>query len=346
MGKTLAALVLAVMLAGAAAAPARAASAEAPLARTEQVLWTTCTLTLYRGGSAAALDAVFERLREIQGRMSTDVAGSALEAIAASAGRAPVPVTEDVLEVTRRALEIARLSGGLFDPTVGPLIAVWKINTADPQIPAAADIAAARSLVDWREVVVDEAARTVFLRRAGMRLDLGGLVKGYAADEAVRILTAAGVSSAIVDLGGDIYAMGSAPAGQPWRIGVQAPEAGRGSFLGVLSVSGMSVVTSGVYEHFFIKDGRRYHHLMDTRTGWPVDNGLASVTVAARSSMDADGLALALFAMGPREGMALAERLGLHAVMVDGDRRVFITPHTRGIFTLTDTTYRLADPLP
>ena len=314
-----------------------------PLSETEQVLWTTCTITLYDHPSKQSLDKCFARLREIHARMSVGVPGSELDEIDAAAGKAPVRVTEDVLLVTLKALQLAQISDGLFDPTVGPLISVWKINQEHPEIPSAREIAAALSLVSWKDVVVDEAARTIFLKRAGMQLDLGALVKGYAADEAVRILSARGVKSAIIDLGGDIFAMGNGQSGRPWRIGVQNPDTERGSYLGIAEVTSRSVVTSGVYEHFFIKNGKRYHHLMDTRTGYPVDNGLESVTVITGSSMDADGYGLALFCMGKKAGLALGEKLGLGVIMADVNHKVYATPETKRYFTITDPGFSYGD---
>ncbi len=319
------------------------AAADAPLSRTEEVLWTTCTIRLYDHADKRVLDAAFDRLREIDTRLSVGVPSSQLEAVAAAAGRKPVPVGEDVLFVTKKALQIAELSHGLFDPTVGPLIAIWQINKAYPDVPKAADIARALALVNWRDVVIDSAAKTILLRRNGMQLDLGGLVKGYAADETVGILSAAGVRSAIIDLGGDIFAMGSAPNGREWRIGVQNPDAGRGVYFGIARVIGKSVVTSGVYEHFFEKAGKRYHHIMDTRTGYPVDNGLESVTVITKSSINADGFGLALFCLGKKDGIELGNRLGLGVIMVDSKHRVFVTSGTKEFFTITDPSFTYAN---
>ncbi|MGA2765610.1 MAG: FAD:protein FMN transferase [Spirochaetia bacterium] len=319
------------------------AAGDTPLSHTEQILWTTSTITLYDNANKKVLEATFDRLREINDRMSVNTPGSELDPVAAAAGRAPVPVTDDVLLVTRKALQLAELSHGLFDPTVGPLIKVWQINKAHPDVPKAADIAHARALVNWRDVVVDANAKTIFLRRSGMELDLGALVKGYAADEAARILSASGVRSAIIDLGGDIFALGRAPNGQPWRIGVQNPDAQRGAYLGIAKVIGKTVVTSGVYEHYFIKDGKRYHHIMDTRTGYPVDNGLESVTVITKSSMDADGLGLALFCMGKTGGIELGKRLGLGVIMVDSSHKVYVMPGTKQLFTVTDNDFTCAN---
>ena len=328
----LAALTLAVM-----------ATAE-PLSRSENVLWVTCTVTLYDHTDPTILDAVFARLRELHARLSVNIPGSELDAVSDAAGKMPVRVSEDVLTVVSRGLELSDLSGGLFDPTVGPLMKAWKMNTPDARIPDASSLAAARALVAWRDVVVDRPARTIYLRRPGMRLDAGGLLKGYAADETVRILRARGVRSAIVNLGGDIFALGRKPGGSPWQIGVQNPDDERGATIGVLSVTDRTVATSGVYEHFFVANGKRYHHIMDTRTGYPVDNGLESVTVVSTSGIDADGIALAVFCLGVDDGLALARRLGVDAVIVTSDHRLHVSDGARKILTVTSPGLPLATP--
>lgn len=190
--------------------------------------------------------------------------------------------------------------------------------------------------------MVDPTARTVYLKRPGMRLDAGGVLKGYAADEVVRILGSRGVRSALVDLGGDIFAMGHKPGGALWQIGIQNPDALRDTDFAVVAVAGKSVVTSGVYEHFFIQNGKRYHHIMDTRTGYPVDNGLTSVTVIADKSIDADGLATTLFCLGPRDGLALARRLGVETIMVTEDDRLYATEAAAREVTITDPAFTYA----
>jgi thiamine biosynthesis lipoprotein len=314
-----------------------------PLSRSEYVLWTQCAVTLYDHAEPGILDAVFQRLHELDARLSVNVPGSELDSVSNAAGRAPVRVGEDVFFVIGKGLHLADISGGLFDPTVGPLMQVWKMNGEDARVPAPAELARARALVNWRDVVMDPKARTIYVKRPGMRLDAGGLLKGYAADETVRILASHGVKSAIVDLGGDIYAMGSRPDGGPWRIGIQNPDAERGTTLGVVNVSGKSVVSSGVYEHFFVQNGKKYHHIMDTRTGYPVDNGLSQVTVISGESIDADGLGLTLFTLGPVKGLALAASVGIDAIMITVDHRMYATDGARRMLSLTDTSFSFAD---
>jgi thiamine biosynthesis lipoprotein len=326
----------------------RAAAAET--SRTDFVLGTVCSIRIVEGpareAAEAALNASFARLREIEDRMSVNKDGTELSRINAAAGRSAVPVTEDVLFVVGKALEYARLSEGAFDPSVGPLVKLWGIGTELARVPSKDEIDKARRLVDWRKVELDPVAKTVRLAERGMRLDLGAIAKGYAADEVELILKAAGVKAAIVDLGGNVYALGAKKGGVPWRIGVQVPDpsASRGEYLGIVEGRDFTVVTSGIYERFFEEGGKRYHHILDLGTGYPADNGLVSVTIVAGSSVDADGLSTSLFALGKERGMALAKGLpGVSVIMVDAAGKVYLSPGAGKVFKLTSKDYELAD---
>ena len=310
--------------------------------RTDFVIGTVCSIRILDGGSEAALDESFARLREIEERMSANAEGTAVDTINRGAGGPPVAVPSDVLDVVARALRFAGLSGGAFDPTIGPIVKLWSIGMEGERIPSDAEIAAALGLVGYRDVLVDREAGTVRLARAGMRIDLGAIAKGYAADEVARILEARGVKAAVVDLGGNVKVVGRKPDGSPWRIGIQDPFGDRGSYIGIAELdAGSTVVTSGVYERYFTgSDGTRYHHILDTATGRPVSNGLVSVTIITGASIDADGLSTTLFALGLDRGLALAASLpGVEAVFVDEGRRVYGTPGSKTVFKLLDDSF-------
>ncbi len=317
-------------------APLAGACAPRAMDRTELALGTVCSIRVLDGASDAALDAAFARLREIEATMSANAAGTVVDAVNRAAGAGPVPAPSDLRALARRALELAAASGGAFDPTVGPLVALWGIGFDTERVPAPEEIAAALPLVDRRGLVVDEAAGTLALARAGMRLDLGGIAKGYAADEVARILTEGGVKAAVIDLGGNVKVVGRKPDRKPWRVGIQNPFSDRGERLGLATLpGGYTVVTSGVYErHFSGADGVEYHHLLDPATGYPAGGGLVSVTVIAESSMDADGLSTALFVLGPERGFALAESYGVGAVFVRADKGVLMNERARAVFEL------------
>lgn len=311
----------------------------------ELALGTVCSIRVFDGFSEEALSAAFARIREIDATMSANAPGTALAAVNEAAGREAVRIPQDLRFVIKKALSYAELSGGAFDPSIGPLVKLWNIGMEGERVPSVAELAAVLPLVDASAVTVDDEGGTAYLARQGMRLDLGAIAKGYAADEAARILAERGVKAAVVDLGGNIKVLGSKPDGKPWRVGIQNPADQRGAYLGIVELSGeATMVTSGVYERFFMgEDGLRYHHILDTRTGYPVRNGLQSITVIARSSIDADGLSTTLFAMGLELGMALAEKLpDVEAVFIDEGNRVYISSGLGSSFKLENPAFVLS----
>jgi thiamine biosynthesis lipoprotein len=323
-----------------------APKAESPMDRSEFVLGTVCSIRLLDGASKKALDAAFKRLSEIEATMSINTPGTIVGAVNEAAGIQAVKVPKDVLEVTLKALYYARLTENAFDPTIGPIVKLWNIGLEGERVPEPQEIQEALPLVDAGLVQIDGQASTVFLPQPGMLLDLGGIAKGYAADEVGRILVDHGVKAAVIDLGGNVKVVGNKPDGTKWRIGVQNPSDSRGAYIGIASLGeGATVVTSGVYERYFVDtDGRSYHHIFDTRTGYPVENDIFSVTVISRSSIDADSLSTALFAMGLQAGMALTERLDeVEAIFIDSANRVYLSSGLPGTFNLTDKSYTLAE---
>jgi thiamine biosynthesis lipoprotein len=288
---------------------------------------------------------IFDRLREIENLMSANREDSDLGRVNNAAGIAAVEVHPDTITVLKRAIRFAELSGGAFDPTVGPLVGLWGIGTDAERIPLEEEIAAVLPLIDWRDIGIDEDARTVFLAQPGMRLDLGAIAKGYAADEAARIIKAAGIPRALIDLGGNIIVLGvSLRDGGDWKVGIQNPAEGRGAYFGIAEVRDKTLVTSGVYERFFEDpvSGKKYHHILSTRDGYPVDNGLLSVTIIGDSSIDADALSTSLFALGFEAGSTLAESMdNTEAVFVFTDLSVRGTSGAFAAFTITDEDFSM-----
>ncbi|MDR2078754.1 MAG: FAD:protein FMN transferase [Treponema sp.] len=316
--------------------------------QSEFVLGTVCAVSLYDHGSPKIYRKIFDRLREIENLMSANIEDSDLRRINRASGIEAVKVHPDTILVLKRALHFAELSGGAFDPSVGPLVKLWDIGSGADRVPGEEEIAAVLPLINWKDIVIDEDAVTVFLRQPGMCLDLGAIAKGYAADEAAGIVRAAGIKRALIDLGGNILVYGTKRDGSSWRVGIQNPVESRGAYFGIAEVQNMppgsgilpgskTMVTSGVYERFFEFDGKRYHHILSTRSGRPVDNGLLSVTVISGSSIDADALSTALFALGYEKGSILAESLdATEAIFVFADLSVRGTSGAFGYFNLTD----------
>ena len=314
-----------------------------PISRSELVMDTPCTITITQGGSESILDAVFARLEQIDGELSEQNPSSEIAAVNAAAGLHPVKVGDDAIAMLRKDLGYAEMSDGAFDPSVGPLVKLWGIGTDHARLPSKEEVKASLALVGWKDVVLDEQARTIFLKRKGMAIDLGSGTKGYATDEVVKILRSRGVKAAIIDLGGNIFVVGSKSAGKAWRVGLQDPSGTRGNYLGIASLVDKTMVTSGIYERYFEKDGKLYHHIFDTRTGYPVDNGLVSLTIVADKSFDADGCTTMLFALGREKGMELGRRLGLDVIAVDDQKRVYISAGVSKYFEITNPDYKLAE---
>ena len=309
--------------------------------RIDFALGTVCTVTLYDQGQNRVYNDIFSRIYEIENLMSVNIPSSDISRINAVAGIMPVQVHEDTFKVIERAVYYAGLSGGAFDPTVGPLVSLWDIGGQNQRIPSQNEIEEALPLVNWRNIELNPSSRSVFLKRAGMALDLGSIAKGYAADEAVKVITKTGIKRALIDLGGNIVTFGIKKDRSPWRVGIQNPLSQRGAVIGYVQITQplSTVVTSGVYERSFEENGIRYHHLFSPERGYPVQNGLLSVTLITDVSMDADALSTAVFVLGYERGMALLDSLPeTEAVFVFEDLSILTTPGAN--FTLIDGTFR------
>jgi thiamine biosynthesis lipoprotein len=257
----------------------------------------------------AALDAVDRR-------MSMFRADSELSAFN-RAGRAPFTMSAELFEVFAAAQEISRWSDGAFDITVAPLVEAWGFGTAKRRaVPADADLRASRAAVDWRGLALDPPTRTVAKARSSMQTDLGGIAQGYGVDAAAAVLDGHGVEHYLVEVSGEVRTRGLNAQGEPWRIGIEEPDAMPQRARHIVPLSGRSMATSGDYRNYFEQDGQRYSHEIDPATGAPIRHSLCSVTVIAASCMRADALATALIVLGPQRGLALAEAGGLAAQFI------------------------------
>ena len=274
----------------------------------------------------AALDAAVAELRRIEDVM-TDWRPSPLEELNAAAGRGPVRVPPELAEILALAGEVSALTDGAFDVTFAGAGRLWDFRARPPRVPSDEVLARALRDVGWRRVRVDIASSTVELE-AGTRIGLGGIAQGFGADRAMAVLREHGVEHAIVNVSGDVKALGRR-FDEPWEIAIVHPRR-REHVIAVLPVSNTCVVTSGDYERFFELDGRRYHHILDPRTGRP-SNGCMSATVVAPDATLADALATGLCVMGAERGMELVERLPrVEALLVDLEGRVHVSSGLRG----------------
>ena len=305
---------------------------------------TPCTVTLYGKAPDAHFDAVFSRVEEIEAQLNIYDETSALSGLNRGSGLGPVAVTEALFSVVKHGIAYSQLTDGVFDITVGPVQLLWGVGGDSPSVPGARDLDAALDLVDFRKIVLLDRGSRILLEKKGMIIDLGGIAIGYAADEAAAVLKRLGRRHALVDFGGTLMAIGGRPEGIPWRIGIRHPDGTHGENLAIVKVTDAAVVTTAKYERFFEEKGIRYHHIIDTKNGYPVENGVTSVTIVTDSSIKADALSTAVFALGLDAGLELVEGFdGVEAVIVTDSRKVYLTDGVRDAFTLLDTRYTVAE---
>jgi thiamine biosynthesis lipoprotein len=282
----------------------------------------------------AAFAAVFAEFDRLDRMMSVWKPDSEIVRLNAAAGDHAVPVSPELIEVLERARTISEWTGGKFDVTFAALSDLWKFDQdQDNTIPDPLEVKRRLALIDYRNLIVDEHARTAFLTRKGMRAHLGGIGKGYAVERSVSIVRARGLRDFMIQAGGDLY-VGGQHGDRPWRLGVKDPRGQGDASFGTVELSDATFSTSGDYERFFMKDGRRYHHIIDPTTGEPA-RGCRSVTIVAPSATIADGLSTGVFLLGPVEGMALIERLpDVEGVIVSAANQVLVSSGLRKRFNL------------
>lgn len=297
-------------------------------------------LKLFQHDEALAA-RVFRLIKQLENLLTVNRSPSEVMAINQAAGSHPVVVSPLVFDLIARARDVSILEGSLFNFTIGPLVKRWKIGFQGDSVPPADELAALLSLTNPHHVVLDRQARSVFLQRRGMEIDLGAIAKGYIADRVRDYLRQQGVEQALINLGGNVQTVGGA-AEQGWAIGLKQPFGEPDALIGVINVEGKSVVTSGVYERYFELNGQRYHHILDPRTGYPLDNELLSVTIISGDSIDGDIWTTLLYGMGVENSLACLQQIpDIEAVFVTRDRQVICSSQRQFRFTLLDDDYQL-----
>ncbi len=269
-----------------------------------------------------AINVAFDRMRQIDQRMSDYREDSEISKIKRAAGKAPVAVSHETFAMIQKAIEYSKQTDGAFDMTVRPLVALWRDRTEEGKSPAQIppnnappseqEILATLRLVGYDKIVLDPAGQTVWLPERGMSIDLGAIAKGYAVDEAIRVLRAHGVENSLVNAGGDLYAAGINEDGKPWTVLLRDPYEKDRSKIRVwkdlkLHLTDKAVTTSGNYERYILIGGQRFNHILDPRTGRPV-KALDSVTVVAGSCLEADVLSTVITVVGVQSGLELLKQ--------------------------------------
>ena len=308
-------------------------------------LGTIVRLTAYGSDKKAldtALDDSMSEMTRLENLLSVNIISSDVSKINRAAGKNAVIVNAETEEVILKAVKWARESNGAFDPSIGRLVKLWGIGTSSAHIPEQDEINKIKNRVDYRHIELKplSGGKYKVFAGEGQSLDLGGIAKGWIADRVAEVMKKNGVSSAIIDLGGNIVVIGKSPKGKQWKLGLQHPFKPRGEYFAVIDAEDISVVTSGPYERFFEAGGVRYHHIFDPATGYPAKSDLASVSVVGKSSADADALCTMLFVMGFDKSSAyLRKHNDIQSVLVviEGDKaKAVITPGLERSFRLKD----------
>jgi len=297
---------------------------------------TSITQRIYGGNAQQAAREVIDEIKRIEDEMTINKPGGEINKLNNSAGKAEIELSEETIYVLEKAKHFSSLSGGAFDVTIGPLVKAWDILGDNPRVPGDEELESLLRLVDYRDIDINREAGTASLKRPGQIADLGGIAKGYAGDRTVEIYKKHGIKSAFVNLGGNVVALGRKPDGSLWKIGIQDPRSSTGDYVCVIEIEDKAVVTSGDYQRFFEKDGKRYHHIIDPKTGYPANSGLISTTIVSDLSIDADALSTATFVMGLEKGLELIESLeGVDAVFITDDKKVYATENIKKVLTFS-----------
>ncbi|MBS2016005.1 MAG: FAD:protein FMN transferase [Deltaproteobacteria bacterium] len=284
----------------------------------------------------AAFDAAIAEIKRIEAIMTTWRPDSEISKINAAAGKAPVEVGDETLAIVKASIHTSEISEGTFDITFQTLHGLWKFDEdRDPHPPAEKDVKERLAFLGWKNIKVDEAKKTVMLTKERTQISLGGIAKGYAVDKAAAVLEKAGLTSFFVQAGGDLYAKGRKPDGHEWQAGIRDPRGVDSKWFALIPLSDHAFSTAGDYERSYIVDGKRFHHIIDPRTGFPA-TACRSVTIWAPTALQADEIDDAVFILGPEKGMALVESLdGVGAVIVDAKNRVHVSKRLQGKLIVT-----------
>ena len=282
------------------------------------------------------IDRTFSLIRELENTLSVHIDGSDLYNIKENAGLNPVTVSSVTYSVIQESLKYSQLTNGLFDVTAGPLIDLWAIDPPYGHVPTEDELNDVLKLIDYNKIDFMSDSQ-IYLEDSGMIINLGAIAKGTIADEAKSFLLQNGVASAFINLGGNVLLIGSKPDGSDFSIGIQNPFDDRGTYLMAVALSDKAIVSSGDYERYFEYDGVIYHHILNTKTGYPADTNIKQVSIIAPNSQMADALSTSVLLLGIEKGLELIKTFDdVEAVFVTKDQYIYITEGLRDKITFDD----------
>lgn len=308
-------------------------------------LGTVNEITLFnikKSQSEQILSKCDEILRDIENKMSDTIVSSDVSKINNNAGSF-VKVSSDTFFVIEEAIKYSNLSNGNFDITIGPISDLWAIGTEDARIPSKEEIQKYLNLVNYKNITLNKNDSSIKLEKDNMKIDLGAIAKGYAADVIANYLKSNNVNSAIINLGGNVYTIGNKSNNEPFTVGIQDPTMPRGNSIGNIKVSNKSVVTSGIYERYIESENKIYHHILNPSNGYPFDNELSSVTIISDKSISCDALSTSAFGLGLESGLNLIESIdNVDAIFITKNKEIYLTSNLSDKFTLTDNSFKIS----
>ncbi|MBI4685102.1 MAG: FAD:protein FMN transferase [Nitrospirae bacterium] len=305
--------------------------------KSQIIMDTVVTITVVSDSSEkaeTAIDRTFSEVEKLNKLLNFYSSLSEVSEINKNAGIKSVPVSPETIEVIEKAIHTAEKTYGAFDITIGPVMTLWDFHKK--VLPEDKSIKEKLSLVNYKGITIDKNRSSVYLQKKGMLIDLGGIAKGYAADKAVEVMKRNGIQAGLVSIAGDIKAFGLKPENKPWKIGIKNPrQKGKNNeLIATIDLTDMAISTSGDYERYFITNGKRYHHILNPKTGYPA-YGCQSVSILAPDGSVTDPLSTGIFILGTEKGLKLLEELGLDGIIVDKDGKIHTTPRLRGKIEIT-----------
>lgn len=315
-----------------------------PVTKEIFALDTIIILKYYGKDANKAIDESTKRISSIENEMSIFLPNSQISQINKNSGQKPIKVSNDMLYVSKKAYEHAKLSNGAFDPTVEPLVDLWGIGTDHQKVPTKSEIEKAKNLINYNDIIIDEKNSTIELKHKGQGIDFGGIAKGYCADELRKICNKYNIKSGTINLGGNIYNVGNQLNGAPWETGIQDPLGDTGQSIGTITSTNKSIVSAGDYERFFTQNGKTYGQILNPSTGYPSNNGVIATTIVSDYSIDGDALSNSLYVLGVNKGLKLIQSFnGIDALLITSDKKIYLTPGMKNRLNLTDTSYKIAN---
>lgn len=305
------------------------------------MLDTIINIKCYDYDNKEVINNAFDKINELENILSVHKENSDLYNIKNNAGKSFTEVSHHTMNIIKKSLYYYDLTEGYYDITLGPLIELWEECRETEELPDKEKVEYLLNFVDSSKLKLDLDNNTVYVHE-GMYIDLGASAKGYIADEIKNYMIKNGVKSSIINLGGNINIIGSKTDNTDFKIGIRDPNSEADSYLGILSVSDISIVTSGDYERYFEKGGIKYHHILNPFTGYPENNDLRAVTIVCKSSLDADILSTSAFLLGFKNGKKLIESLdGIEAIFITKDNNIYITDGIKYKFELKNSEYKI-----